>query len=376
MLTYLKERIREVLTGTSEAVVIRLYGPELAELRVKAREVRDKLSGIEGIVDLHVELNEEIPQVQVKVDLDKAKKYGLKPGDVRRAAATMVAGEEVGDIFREGKAYDVNVWSIPEARNSFTDLQNLPINTPDGGVVRQADVAEMKIAPTPNIIKRENLKRRLDVGANVKGRDLGAVMADVNRALSEVEFPHEYHPVVLGEYTERQNAAQKLRWFMVLAAIGIFLLLHTSFNSMRLAILSFVCLPMALVGGALAAYFGSGIISLGSMVGFLTILGIAARNGIMMINHFQHLETHENETFGTALVLRGAKERLAPILMTATTTGLALLPLVISGDIPGHEIELPMAVVILGGLITSTLLNLFVVPALYLVVAKPAVVAG
>ena len=372
VLTYLKERIREVLTGTSETLVIRLYGPELETLRVKAREVRDKLKDIEGIVDLHVELNEEIPQVQVKVDLEKARVHGLKPGDVRRTATTMVAGEEVGDIFREGKAYDVNVWSVPEARNSFTAIQNLPINTPKGDIVRMADVADIEVVPTPNIIKRENLKRRLDVGANVKGRDLGSVMEDVNARLAEVEFPNEYFPVVLGEYAERQAASKKIMVFAILALIGIFLLLHTVYNhKSRLAILQFLCLPMALVGGVIAAYLGGGVISLGSMVGFLTILGISSRNGIMMINHFQHLEKYEGETFGRDLVMRGAKERLAPILMTATTTGLALLPLVIAGDIPGHEIELPMAVVILGGLITSTLINLLVVPILYLKFYKP-----
>ena len=370
VLTYLKERIREVLTGTSEAMVIRLYGPKLEVLRTKAREVRDNLAGIEGIVDLHVELNEEIPQVQVKVDLEKAKKYNLKPGDIRRMATTLVAGEEVGDIFREGKAYDVNVWSVPETRANFTDIENLPIDVPGGGYIKLKDVADISIVPTPNVIKRENLARRLDVGANVKDRDMGAVMADVKTALAKVSFPNEYHPEIIGEYAERQNVRGRLYTFAILAMFGIFLLLHTSFKSMRLAVLSFLCLPMALVGGALAAYFGSGIISLGSMVGFLTILGIAARNGIMMINHFQHLEAYEGESFGRDLVMRGAKERLVPILMTATTTGLALMPLVIGGDIPGHEIELPMAVVILGGLVTSTLLNLFVVPSLYLKFSK------
>lgn len=372
VLTYLKERIREVLTGTSESVVIRLYGPELEVLRSKAREVKDRLSGIEGIIDLHVELNEEIPQVQVTVNLEAAKKYGLKPGDIRRASTTLVAGEEVGDIFRGGKAYDVNVWSIPETRNSLTDIQNLLINTASGGTVTLGELAEIKIVPTPNVIKRENLKRRLDVGANVRGRDLGLVVADVEKALAEVKFPHEYHPVLLGEYSERDAVSKRMFLFALIAILGIFLLLHTSFKSMRLAVLSFLCLPMALVGGVLAAYFGSGIISLGSIVGFLTILGIAARNGIMMINHFQYLEVHEGETFGSDLVMRGAKERLAPILMTATTTGLALLPLVLAGDIPGHEIELPMAVVILGGLITSTLLNLFVIPLLYLKFYNPS----
>lgn len=371
VLTYLKERIREVLTGTSESVVVRLYGPELKVLRSKAREIRDRLAAIDGIIDLHVELNEEIPQVQVKVDLEKAKRYGLKPGDIRRAATTLVAGEEVGDIFREGKAYDVNVWSTPETRNSLTDIQKLLINTADGGTVELREVADIRIVPTPNVIKRENLKRRLDVGANIKGRDLGEVVADVKRELAAVSFPHEYHPILLGEHSEREAVSNRLSLFALLSVLGIFLLLHYSFKSIRLALLAFLCLPMALVGGVLAAYFGSGIISLGSMVGFLTILGIAARNGIMMINHFQHLEQHEGKKFGPSLVMKGAQERLAPILMTAVTTGLALVPLVIAGDIPGHEIELPMAIVILGGLITSTLLNLFVIPSLYLRFHKP-----
>ncbi len=370
VLTYLKERIREVLTGTSETLVVRLYGPDLEVLRSKAREVRDALSGIEGLVDLHVELNEEIPLVQVKVDLERAKQYGLKPGDIRRMATTMVAGEEVGDIFREGKAYDINVWSAPESRNTFTDIENLQIDVPGGGYILLKDVADIRIVPTPNVIKRENLARRLDVGTNIKGRDLGEVAEDVHEELAKISFPHGYHPEVIGEHSERQATQGRLLTFALLALFGIFLLLHTSFRSTRLAVLSFFCLPFALVGGALAAYFGSGIISLGSMVGFLTILGIAARNGIMMINHFQHLEKYEGETFGRELVLRGAKERLAPILMTAATTGLALVPLVLAGDIPGHEIELPMAGVILGGLVTSTLLNLLVIPCLYLRFAK------
>lgn len=366
VLTYLKERIREVLTGKSEAIVVRIYGPQLEILRQKANELKDEMENIEGIIDLHVELNEEIPQVQVKVDLDKAREYGLKPGDIRRMATTFVAGEEVGDIFREGKAYDVQVWSVPEARTSLTDIENLPVDVQGGGYVKLKDVAEVKIVPTPNIIQRENLTRRLDVGANVRGRDLGSVITDVEAALKRVDFPLEYYPAILGEFQERQKSQQRLLLFGLLAMFAIFLLLHGAFNSVRLTVLSFVCLPMALVGGVLAAYFGSGVVSLGSLVGFLTILGIAARNGIMMINHFQHLEQHEGVPFGTELVLQGAKERLAPILMTASTTGLALVPLVMGGDVPGHEIELPMAVVILGGLITSTLLNLLVIPILYL----------
>jgi CzcA family heavy metal efflux pump len=369
--TYLKERIREVLTGTSDAIVVRIYGRDLDVLTQKATEVRDALSKIPGIVDLHMSFQEKIPQIEVKTDLEKAFKYGLKPGDVRRATTTLVALEEAGDIHIANRTYDVNVWSVPAARSSLTDIRNLPIDTPDGGHVRLQDVADVRVAPTPNVVNREHLSRRMDVDANVRGRDLGSVYADVQAALAKIDFPHEYYPVLLGEYTERLAVQRKMLVFAIIAAIGIFFLLHTSFKSARLAVISFVLLPSALVGGVLAAWLGDGVISLGSIVGFLTVLGIAARNGILMINHFQHLEQYEGQTFGPGLVLRGAKERLAPILMTASTTALALVPLVIAGAIPGNEIEHPMAVVILGGLITSTLLNLFVVPSLYLRFATP-----
>jgi CzcA family heavy metal efflux pump len=364
--TYLKERIREVLTGTSEAIVVRTFGRDLDVLEQKAAEIKAALSQIPGIIDLHVSFQERIPQIEVKVDLTRAHKYGLKPGDIRRAATTMIAGEEAGDIHIGNRTYDVNVWSVASARNNLSDIRELLIDVPGGGHVQLQEVADIEVRPTPNVVNREHLKRRIDVGGNVRGRDLAAVYADVEVALAKIEFPNEYYPVLLGEYTERQAVQRKMLIFAVIAALAVFVLLHTSFKSTRLALLSFLLLPSALVGGVLAAWMGDGVVSLGSLVGFLTVLGISARNGILMINHFQHLEDEEGEPFGVGLVLRGARERLAPILMTASTTGLALIPLVIAGSIPGNEIEHPMAVVILGGLVTSTLLNLFVVPSLYL----------
>ena len=364
--TYLNERIKEVLTGTSEAIVVRIYGPDLQVLRDKAAEVEDVLGRIPGIVEHHADFEVDVPQMDVQVDLAAAKRHGIKPGDVRRAAATLVAGEEVGDIFRAGKAYDVQVWSTPKTRQSVTDVRDLLIDTPGGGHVRLGDVAQVSVRPTPNLVERDNNSRRIDVGANVRGRDLGSVAREVERRLDEVQFPRGYDAQVLGEYQERQAAQKRLLVFAVGAAIGIFLLLQASFGSFRLAAFSLFTLPMALVGGVLAAWIGGGVISLGSLVGFFTVMGIAARNGILLINHYQHLERYEGETFGPALALRGARERLSPILMTALATGLAVVPLVIAGEIPGHEIEHPLAVVILGGLFTSTLLNLFVVPSLYL----------
>ena len=364
--TYLKERIREVLTGSSDAIVVRIFGDDLDVLSEKAEEVEAALATIPGIIDLHRQLQKTIPQIEVEVDLAKAAQYGLLPGDVRRQAATLVASEEVGDVFELGKAYDVHVFSTPATRQSVSDIEMLPIDTASGEQILLRDVADVRIAPTPNSITHERLARRIDVDANVEGRDLGSVVADVEAALATVEFPNGYHPELLGEYAERQSAQDRLLLFAIASLIGIFLLLQASFGNTRLATLSMLVLPSALVGGIIAAYLTGGVISLGSLVGFFTVLGIAARNGIMMINHFQHLEHYEGETFGPHLVIRGARERLAPILMTALATGLALVPLAIAGDLPGHEIEHPMAIVILGGLITSTLLNLFIVPSLYL----------
>jgi Cu/Ag efflux pump CusA len=200
----------------------------------------------------------------------------------------------------------------------------------------------------------------------VKGRDLGSVVADVEAKLATVKFPIGYYPQLLGEYKERQEAKKNLLTSSIIVAVAIFLILQASLRSWKLASLIFLGMPAALVGGLLAAYAGDRVISLGSLVGIITVLGIAARNGILLIQHYRHIEQVEGEPFGLALILRGASERLSPILMTTLCTALALLPLVLRGSIPGHEIEHPMAVVILGGLVTSTLLTLFVVPILYL----------
>src|SRR2546425_253502 len=364
--TYLKERIREVLTGHSEAIVVRIYGDDVDTLHQLGAKVKEALTGIAGIIDLHVEFHENIPQIEVQVDLDKAFTYGLKPGDVRRAATTLVAHEEAGDIHIANRTYDVTVWSVPEARSSLTGIRELPIDLPRGGHVQLQQVADVSIRPTPNVIEHENLHRRIGVKANVRGRDLGSIVDEVEDALHKVKFPLGYYPELVGEYAERQAAQKDLLSVSIVAAIGAFLLLPTSFGSARLAMLSFLTLPSALVGGVLAAYLGDGVLSLGSLIGFLTVLGIAARNGILLIDHCQHLERYEGEAFGPGLVLRGARERISPILMTTLATALAIVPLVVAGNLPGHEIEHPMAVVILGGLVTSTLLNLFVVPSLYL----------
>jgi CzcA family heavy metal efflux pump len=368
LLTYLRERIDEVLAATTEPIVVRIFGDDLKAIRHQANIVKDKIEDVPGLDEVNTELQNDVPEVQVKEDLAAGRRYGVKPGDVRRAVSTLVSSEEVGDIFRGARAYDVHVWSKPESRRNLSDIRNLPIDTPSGATVRLADVAHVNVRPTINIIKHEQTARRIDVSAGVaKGASLSSAADAVREKLKEIKFPEGMHAELKGEAVESEHAQDRLLLFGAIAAVAIFLLLQAAFGSVRIATMFFLTLPMALVGGVLAVYLISdSILSLGSFVGFLTVFGIAARNGILMINHCQHLEREEGVAFGPSLVMRGAEERLSPIMMTALATALAIIPLIVGGSIPGHEIEHPMAIVIMGGLVTSTLTNLFIVPSLYL----------
>lgn len=366
LLTYLRERIKEVLTGASASIVVRIFGPELDVLRDKATATGALLKDVGGVSALKVEALVLVPQVQVRLRTEAAANFGLSAADVRHAVTTLVKGRQVGEVFEEQKVHRVTVWSVPAVRGDLRSLRELLIETPGGAHVPLGDVADLAIVPVPNEIKREGASRRIDVTCNVSGRDLGSVARDIQAKIAALEMPHGYHAEILGEYAAREAAQKRLVLLSGLALVGIFVLLLTDFQSVRLALLVSLTLPFALIGGVLAAWVSGGVLSLGSLVGFVTVLGIAARNGIMLVSHLRHLEQEEGERFGPELVLRGSTERLVPIVMTAAAAALALLPLVLRGNIPGHEIEYPMALVILGGLVTSTLLNLFLLPPLYL----------
>ena len=376
LLTYLRERIKEVLTGASATIVVRVYGPELTQLRVQAEVVAKAMRGIEGVADLTVQAQVIVPQVEVRFRPEQAEVFGLTPGAVRRAAATLVQGTKVGEFYEDQKLFDVVVWGEPHVRGDLGAIRNLQVPIAGGGMVPLSDVADVMVTPTPNEITRENGSRRIDVTSNVRGADLGAVARDLDTALAGVTFPTGYYAEVMGEYAERQASSNRLLLAGLIALGGIFLVLLVDFQSPKLALMVFLTLPFALVGAIVAALLTGGVLSLGSLVGLVTVIGIAARNGIMLVSHYRHLELREGMAFGRDLVLRGSEERLAPILMTALATGLALLPIVIGGDAAGYEIEHPLAVVILGGLVTSTLLNLFIVPALYLRYGRLDAVVG
>ncbi len=371
LLTYLRERIKEVLTGTSGTIVVRIYGPELDNLEEKAGQVAAALSEIEGVADLFVQRQMLIPQIEVDYRPEAGAILGLTPGDLREVTEVMLAGRKVGEIYEEQKVFDVVVRGTPSVGANIDSLRDMLIDTPGGGVVPLRDVADVYIAPTPNAITREAGSRRIDVTLNPAGRSLDAVAEDVESALAAIPFEQGYYPEVLGEYVELEESRRRLLIAGLISVIAILLLLQAVFDSTRTALIIFLSLPGAMIGGIVGALIGGGVLSLGSWIGFITVLGISARNGIMLISHYRHLENEEAMVFGPELALRGAEERLAPILMTTLTTWLALLPLVVGGIRPGYEIEYPMAVVILGGLITSALLNLLVVPALYLRFAKP-----
>ena len=366
LLTYQQAQLKEVKSGADGPVVVRVYGQELDVLTDKATEIRDELATIDGITNLFVELPGREPTLEVEVDLERAQQFGVKPGDVRRSAAILLSALEVGNLFYDQKVFEVVVWGAPHVRHSPGTVRSLLVDRPGGGQVRLDQVADVSVVPTPDVIEREGAFRRIDVSAQVAGRDRDAVAAEVESRLQAMNFPLEYRAELLGTYAEQRAAESRLLGLGALAAAGMLLLLQACFGSWRLGALFFLTLPVALVGGALAALAGGGTITIGAAVGLLTVLSIAARNGILLIRRYQQLERRGDEPFGLTLVLRGAREQLAPTLTTALAVGLAFAPLAVLGDRPGFEILHPMATVVLGGLVTATLVTVLVVPGLYL----------
>jgi CzcA family heavy metal efflux pump len=366
VLTYLQSRVREELTGTGESLVVRVYGEDMNIIRSKAEEVQKVLVRIDGIVGAEVQYPPEMPTLEIEVDIERAKHYNLRPGDVRRAATSLVSGIVVGALFEEQKVFDVVVWGKPEVRHSITNVQNLLIDTPSGDHVRLKDVANVRLVPSVTEIRRDAVARYIDVAVDVRGRDLGSVGDEIEDRLKEIRFPLEYRAELLGEYAERDAAEDRLVAYAIAAAIGIFLLLQVFFRSWRLSTVVFLTLPVALVGGVLIVLLmNGGVLSFGAMAGFIAVMGIVVRNSLMLISRYRMLE-REGADFGAEVIERATRERSAPIVMTAVTTALALVPLAVFGNIAGLEIVHPMVIVILGGLVTATMYALAGVPALYM----------
>ena len=383
VITYTEQKIRDVgalregdnpvtgdglnvLTGSARPLVVRVFGQELDGLEREAAKVRTLMSQVDGVVDPRIDQPIKQPNVEIEVDLAKARQFGVRPGDVRRAATTIVSGLNVGSVFEQQKVFEVIVQGTPETRRSVADVRNLLIDTPRGGHVRLGSVADVRIRSNPIAIERDAVSRYLDVEANVSGRSLGDVADEIESRLRESVFPLEYHAEVLTQTTSSEIGGTTMLLAGIAALLAAFLLMQAAFMSWRLALLGLLSLPVALVGGALAALINGADLSLGALIGFLALFGLAARNGMVLIRHFQDLQRQDGLAFGRDLVQRGARERLEPIMTTAAASAAAALVFIVLGSRPGLETVHPMAVVILGGLVTTTLLSLFVLPTLYL----------
>ena len=370
--TYVQQTLSRPQTSTNSDLTVRVYGEDHETLRAEAQKLQQVLAKVNGVADPRLILTADEPSLEIEVDLAAAQKFGVKPGDVRRTAAILLSGIQVGSLFEEQKVFDVVVWGVPELRQNITNIHDLLIDVPGtdiatGRQVRLGDVAEVRIVSSPTVIHREAVSPYLDIAFSVEGRNASAVAQDVTAAIQSFPYPLEYHAEVINDYETQQAAQQGIVIAAVVAILGIFLLLQASFRSWQLAIAAIITLPAALSGAILADLLGNGgAVSLGLMMGCLAVAGIVLRNSILLVNHYQNLEEQHGESFGPELVMRGSRERLSPVLITALATGLAFLPFVLFGNIPGHEIVRPMSIVIIGGLITSTWFTLFAMPALYL----------
>ena len=364
--TYLSTKLREALTGDPDSLTVRVYGNSLEVLRAKAEEIRASMAKIPGIENPRVELQVEEPSIEVKVDVDRAAGYGLKPGDVRRATSAMVGGITVGALFEDQKVFDVVVWGRPELRDNIDDVRNLMINSESGSQVRLTQVADVRIAPATSIIQRQGSSRRIDVSAKVDERALGDVADDVARNVKQIAFPFEHRAEVLGEYKEQRAALRSIYSYMAAAVVLMFLLTQAVLRSWTLSALSLLGVPIAALGCLAAAAINDAHFSLGSLLGLAAVLALMVRQGIGLVAHFQHLQLNEGEPFGEKLVRRGVQEQFPSIIASSVTTLALVLPFAIMGDVAGLEIAHPLALSVLGGVVTMTLGTLFVLPALYL----------
>jgi CzcA family heavy metal efflux pump len=363
----ISHRIDHMLSGTRANIAVKVFGDDLATLRRLGERVRAAMAGVAGVADLSLEQQMDVPFVRFVLNRQAIARYGLRPGDVAEAIETSFAGATVGRVFDRGTAFDLTVKFDSSSSSDFDRIADLPVDTPTGAIVPVRLLADVRREEGPNMVLRENVQRRIVISCNVAGRDLGGVVEDIRRAVGEgVPMPAGYRVEYGGQFESEQSASQRLMALGVLVIAALFMLLVLAFGRARDALLIMVNLPLALIGGVAGVFLSGGVLNVATMIGFITLFGIATRNGIMLVSHIHHLMEVEGVTDFREAVIRGAEERLAPILMTAMAAGLALIPLALGGGRSGSEIQTPMAIVILCGLLTSTLLNMVVVPALYL----------
>ena len=378
-------RIDHMLSGTRANIAIKIFGNDLNKLFTLSNQIKNEIQNINGLVDLSVEQQIEIPQVQIKAKRDMLNHYGITIGEFNEFIDVAFAGEKVSEIYEGNKTFDLILRFDDANRNSIDNIRNTLIDVgvssndelPDADsknsiTVNQSHhrriplhyISDIVSTSGPNTINRENVQRKTVVSANVAGRDQKSVVEEIQKIIfQKIKLPDDYHIEYGGQFQAEAEASKTLFVTSLLSLLIIFLLLFQEFKNVKLAGIILLNLPLALIGGIFSIWLTSGIMSIPSIIGFITLFGVATRNGILLVSHYKTLREEGFDLYHT--IMTGSKDRLSPILMTALTAGLALVPLAIAGDLPGNEIQSPMAKVILGGLLTSTLLNIFVVPVVY-----------
>jgi copper/silver efflux system protein len=357
-------RIDHMLSGTRANIAVKIFGPDLYELRRVGAQVRDVMQAVPGVADLQLEQQMDVPQLRIRADRTALARYGMSVGQLAEAIDVALNGEVVSQVLEQGRSVDLVVRFPDALRANAEAIASVPFDTPTGQRVPLSQLATISVDRGPNTVSRENVQRKIVVQANVAGRDLGSTVDDIRRAVGQqVQLPAGYFVEYGGQFEAQAEATRTLGMLSLVAIAAIFLLLYAEFRSARTATLVMANLPLALIGGVVAVLLTGRVVSIASLVGFVTLFGIATRNGILLVAHYRQLLA-EGASFHEAIV-RGSLERLSPILMTALTAGLALIPLAVGGGEPGNELQTPMAIVILGGLISATALNMIVLPALY-----------
>jgi CzcA family heavy metal efflux pump len=365
-------RIDHMLSGTRANIAVKIFGPDLYELRQVGSQVRDVMQTVPGVADLQLEQQMDVPQLRIRADRGALGRYGMTVGQLAEAIDIAFNGERVSQVLEEGRSFDLVVRFPEELRANAEAISGVMFDTPTGQKVPLSQLAQITVDRGPNTISREDVQRKIVVQANVAGRDLGSTVADIQAAVGErVTLPAGYHLIYGGQFESQEEATRTLGMLSVISIAAIFLILFAEFRSGRTAALVMANLPRALIGGVIAVLLTGRVVSIASLVGFVTLFGIATRNGILLVAHYRQLLS-EGVSFREAVV-RGSLERLSPILMTALTAGLALIPLALGGGEPGNELQTPMAIVILGGLLSATALNMLVLPALYWLYGERAV---
>lgn len=363
----ISHRLDHMLSGVKAQIAIKVFGDDMAQLRSITNDIKNKINDVEGLVDLEVEKVTLIPQIQYIPDYAKAASFGLTPRRIVTWLEDTLSGSHpVAEVIEGQRRTAVSVRLDDRVKTDLRSLGNVSIDTPDGRLIPLHAIATVQQTTGPNAINHENGRRRIVVMANTHGRDLGSVVDDVRDIINKkVVFPEGYSYQLDGQFESQQNATRAIAALSILSLFGVFLILYVHFNSAMIALQIMLNIPLALIGSVVAVYLSGGVFSVGTLVGFVTLCGIASRNGIMMISHYLHLMKHEGFTFSREMIIKGSLERLVPVLMTALTAALALIPIVIAGGEPGKEILHPVAVVILGGLISSTLLDILVTPVVF-----------